>query len=98
MFSTKNSLIYLAAIHLFIYTTYGKVLEIVNNKPQLKERRKKCLIVNLTFFFHFHKRRYDWNFEQFIQKRISTRILKYSNLSFYRITLCTILENYYKNK
>lgn len=40
MISTKSSVLYLAALHMVVYGTYGKVLEIVNNKPQLKERRK----------------------------------------------------------
>lgn len=40
MFGTKNSVFYLAALHMVIVSTYGKLVEIVNNKPQLKERRK----------------------------------------------------------
>lgn len=36
----KNSVFYLAALHMVVVSTYGKVQEIVNNKPQLQERRK----------------------------------------------------------
>lgn len=34
----KSSVFYLAALHMVVCSTYGKVVEIVNNKPQLKER------------------------------------------------------------
>lgn len=47
MIGSKNSVFYLAALHMVVVSTYGKVLEIVNNKPQLKERRK------IQFFPHF---------------------------------------------
>lgn len=40
MIGTKKSVFYLAALQMIICSAYGKVLEIVNNKPQLKERRK----------------------------------------------------------
>lgn len=41
MIGGKNSIIYLAALQMVVCSTYGKLLEIINNKPQLKERRKK---------------------------------------------------------
>lgn len=47
MIGNKNFVFYLAALHMVIVSTYGKVLEIVNNKPQLKERRK------ITIYFHW---------------------------------------------
>lgn len=40
MISTKNLVFYLAALQMVVVSTYGKVMEIVNNKPQLSERRK----------------------------------------------------------
>lgn len=40
MIGSKNYVFYLAALHMFVASTYGKMLEIVNNKPQLRERRK----------------------------------------------------------
>lgn len=46
MFTTKQTVFYLAALHMLVSSSYGKVLEIINNKPQLRERRKKFF----TFF------------------------------------------------
>lgn len=40
MFANRNSIVYLVTLCMCICATYGKVLELINSKPQLKERRK----------------------------------------------------------
>lgn len=67
--SMKNSVFYLAALHMVVVSTYGKVHEIVNNKPQLQERRKTQFI-SYKFIFK------SFTFSHFqITNRVQSRII-----------------------
>lgn len=73
MFTAKNSVFFLAALNVIICSSYGKFLEIVNDKPQLRERRMyfiigliNILIIFLAFLpqlkvsFVLSKHKYHW--------------------------------------
>lgn len=53
----KSSVFYLAALHMVVCSTYGKVVEIVNNKPQLKERRKIVFKFKFWYWEIVHRER-----------------------------------------
>lgn len=84
MISTKCSVLYLAALHMVVCSAYGKVLEIVNNKPQLKERRK--LLLNFFFLtYEFTKNKLKVN-------KVSKYSSKYVNPKIDLITLKIHIE------
>lgn len=87
MIGRKNSVFYLAALHMIVATTSSKVLEIVNNKPQLKERRK-IRFANIFLFLNFIK---------FVMKYFSTHIKTVTHTKFFfrlRNHKSRLIQNY----